>query len=392
MGRTPEFKVKSAGKKGWRLNIPASLSQSGKRQQIYRRTRELANAEAKVRRDNYKLYGEQKRDMSPGEADDAAEALILLKPFEVSLREAARYYVRQHDLKAKAPTLREAFKHSIKAKENILRPRSLKTLNQWLKCLPIELLDTNLVELEPLEITNALIDITSGLTRRESGLRVISSVIGDQLKLGTISQNPCRRVFLGIPKKEEEPVIYEVAELKTLLSACKNYPDGPDRNCAVCVVPFAFLAFAGVRPAELERLRWEEVSLENKNIRIGDAVSKTRKSRNIRLNPTLISWIETIPEVDRKGKVVPPRWIARAGRVRRETKLNAPKYQDALRHSYGSYKFAIDPNMDLLRADMGHSRKETFFNFYAKAVTPTAAKHYWEILPPPNQNPSLSAK
>ncbi len=43
------------------------------------------------------------------------------------------------------------------------------------------------------------------------------------------------------------------------------------------VTPFAILAFAGIRPAEVQRLTWDDIHLDQDNIRLGGRKTKTGK-------------------------------------------------------------------------------------------------------------------
>lgn len=381
MGRQIKFAVTKTAR-GWGVNVPPSISESGKRHQPYFPTREKANEFAKTLRDNHKAHGVQARTLTPGAAEDATTALGMLKAFSVSLTVAARFYVDQHDLRQKAPTMAEAWQMG-KALRGNLSKRYTESFKNWERRLPKDFAAKNIVDLEPSDISEALKAMTDGATAFRNGLRVISAILGDQVKEGTLKDNPCSRVSTPKVKNDDEVTIYTIKELQALFTACKDYDDGKDKNCSGCAVPFAFLAFAGIRPAELTRLRWDDVNLTNKFIRISGSIAKAGKTRNVRINPTLIGWIKTISENNRIGKIIPGRWLQKATRVRKEAGLDGRELQDALRHSYGSYKLAVEEDMNLLKADMGHQHWEVFFNHYHNALTPEQAAPYWKILPPP---------
>ena len=259
--------------------------------------------------------------------------------------------------------------------------RYFANLKSWERRLPAEFSTQNIVDISPSDISAALTAMTNGATAWKSGLRIISVVLGDALKQGTLKENPCSRVSVPKIKSDDEVTIYTVPQLQSLFAACKNYDDGKDRACSACAIPFAFLAFAGIRPTELTRLYWDDVNLTLGNIRLGGKVTKTGKTRNVRINPTLKAWIETIPEPQRSGRVIPGRWRFKASRVRREAGLDGRELQDALRHSYGSYKLATENDLDALNSDMGHQHCAVFFNHYHNALTQEQAAPYWEILP-----------
>jgi hypothetical protein len=164
------------------------------------------------------------------------------------------------------------------------------------------------------------------------------------------------------------------------------------RLCAGYAVPFAFMAFAGIRPEEITKLQWKHVSLELGNIRIGADVAKKLYRRNVRINPTLAAWIATVPENNRQGKVIPKSaadWNQKKAKVKAKAGIDGHEKQDALRHSFGSYMLATEGDLDALKQDMGHAHVAVFFNHYHKALTKAEALPYWQVLPPGAKLPKL---
>src|ERR1035437_3921183 len=113
MPKSPQFGYMKTPR-GWLVNVPASISESGNRERRYFTSRDLAKAEAQTLSEKYKKHGANAAIIPPGVAEDAVKALEILAGFEgVSLREAARFYKIHHDLRGKAPTLREAWATAI---------------------------------------------------------------------------------------------------------------------------------------------------------------------------------------------------------------------------------------------------------------------------------------
>ncbi len=381
MARIPKFTPVN-GSKGWRVNVPESLSDSGKRCQRFFPTRQEATDFAKTLKAGFKEFGTQARTLSPGAAEDALGAMEILKDLGVTLSQCAQFYVKQHDLRKNSPTLAKAWEKGLELRKS-LSPRHYQNLKGLQKRLPQNFKDQLVVEIDHSHISQVLTEITNGPSAWESGLRLISLILGDCVKDGTLKENPCKRVQIPKVRMNDEVKIYTVEELKALFAACRDYGDGLDRKCSECAVPFAFLAFAGIRPEELPRLYWKEVNLTNGYIRIGGGISKKGTTRNVRINETLRAWIESIPEDQREGKVVPGRWIQKATRVRKEAGLNGHALQDALRHSFASYGLAVEKDVNALKGDMGHKSWDVFFNHYHNAVTKEDAEPYWKILPLP---------
>jgi integrase len=381
MPRLPSFDYRKTPK-GWLVCIPGSVSDTGRFRRRYFDTRDKAKDECQRLREISKGIREKAPDIPPELAADAIRARDLLSDHDVTLSQAAAFYVAHHDKRGKAPVLSAAWDDAIKHRENH-RKRTLADFKAWRKALPDWFLAMNTHDITAKEITKALDQTTKGQTRWKAGLRYISAVFGDVVKTGAISANPVKSVHLKRnPETDDEVVTYTPDELRALFTACKDYPKGePDRLCAACAVPFAFMAFAGIRPEEITKLRWDNVSTELHNIRIGAAVAKKAYRRNVRIQPALAAWIETIPATNRAGKIVPPRWRYKAAKVRKKAGLDGRTMQDALRHSFGSYLLAVENDLDALKADMGHGHMAVYFEHYHKALTKKEALPYWQVLP-----------
>lgn len=382
MARTPKFAFKNTTQ-GWLVNTPAGISATGRRERCYFPTRDKAKEHAATLREKFIEHGANAAVITPSLSADATKAAGLLEKFHVTLTQAARFYVTHHDKRSKAPTLSDAWDTGLGHRKNH-RKRTISDLKAWKKSLPAWFMQMNCLDIAPADIRKALDETTSGPTRWKNGLRNISAMLGDVVKNGFIPENPAMSVQVArVAEREDDDVsTYSPDELKALFAACKDYPLGEaDRLCAGCTVPFAVMAFAGIRPVETGRLKWDHVSLELKNIRIGEGVAKKANRRNVRIQPALAAWLETVPEHKRKGKLAPPRWRYKAAKVRLKAGIDGREKQDALRHSFGTYLLATEGDLDKLKADMGHSHMAVFFNHYHKAATLAEALPYWQVLP-----------
>lgn len=368
--------------KGWLVNIPGSLSDTGRFRRRYFSTRDKAKAETQRLNEIQKGQRGKAADISTGAAEDAIKAQELLAGYNVTLAQAAYFYVAHHDKRAKAPTMRDAWKSAIAHRKNH-RKATLESYRKLEKKLPDWFMDMNCHDIGPDHIKKALDEYTPGATAWKNGRAYISSVMGDLVKLELIAENPTKKMMVARAEEtDDEVVIYTPAELKSLFAACIDYPiGGADRLCSECVAPFAFMAFAGIRPVEITKLKWENVSLELRNIRIGSTVAKKLYRRNVRINDTLAAWISTIPEDKRKGDIIPARWRYKAAKVRTTAGIDGREKQDALRHSFGTYTLAVENDLDMLKADMGHGTTAVYFDHYHKAVTKAEALPYWSVLP-----------
>ena len=379
MARIAKIKVQDT-EKGWLVNVPASCSNDGTRQRRYFKTRELASAFASTLRDKIKDHGVQSVTLPASLTMDALKAQTIMQRFEgVTLAQAALFYAKHHDEAAKCPTMAKAFAEAEERRAS-LSSAYLRDMGALKKRLPESFMAMNIFDITGKDITAALDHATGGATMWRNAFRTLRAILGDQVKSGTIKTNPCKNVHQPRTKRNAEVVIYSPEQVQAILTACVDYPDGDKRQCADCIAAFAILFFAGVRPVELTRLTWQNVNLESGFIRLSGDITKTGRTRNIPITATLRAWLETVPEGDREGKIVPEDWRGKSQRVKRETSICGRKYQDAARHTYGSFTVALE-GIDYVRATMGHGHTHTFEAHYNNALTIQQAREYVAIMP-----------
>ena len=152
-------------------------------------------------------------------------------------------------------------------------------------------------------------------------------------------------------------------------------------------------AFAGIRPEEIARLTWEEVSLEKGHVTITAAKSKTAQHRYVKILPCLEVWLRPlIGSGSIQGENFRRRYdetrrlagFALRGNQRRrhdEDKSLVPWPHDALRHSFASYHLAKFQNAPALALELGHQSNALIFSNYRRRVTEAEANEYFEVLP-----------
>jgi integrase len=144
---------------------------------------------------------------------------------------------------------------------------------------------------------------------------------------------------------------------------------------------FAIGAFAGLRPAELQRLHWEEIHWGSKLIEVKAAKSKTARRRFIKLRPNLEKWLR--PYRKHHGQICPPGLRNLELETRQRAKITDWP-ANALRHSFASYHLAHFKNAAELALEMGHTNQQMIFDHYRQLVRPREAARYWKICPPSN--------
>jgi integrase len=137
-------------------------------------------------------------------------------------------------------------------------------------------------------------------------------------------------------------------------------------------------AFAGLRPEEINKLRWEDIDFHECTIRVNASAAKTRKKRFAEVSDNLMEWLR--PYAGRVGRVAPPN----LQKLRRQTMKNAgidhwP--QDVLRHSFASAHYAAYKNPAHTALLLGHRDQNMLLTHYRDLMKPTDAKRYWTLVP-----------
>ncbi|NWK54967.1 tyrosine-type recombinase/integrase [Verrucomicrobiaceae bacterium N1E253] len=143
--------------------------------------------------------------------------------------------------------------------------------------------------------------------------------------------------------------------------------------------------FAGIRRAEIERLDWSEIDLDERLIEIKAAKAKTAQRRHVPIGDNLASWL--IPYKKHKGPVIKSHAIWRKGQqqAREDAKLESWPH-NAGRHSFASYHLAHHNDPGKLAMALGHPDPRLLYKHYHKLVTPKTAALYWSITPEEAKN------
>ena len=141
---------------------------------------------------------------------------------------------------------------------------------------------------------------------------------------------------------------------------------------------FAIGCFAGLRPEEIKRLKWQDIDLVKREIYVPPEVSKIGMDRNVPMSENLVQWLELIPEPARRGEIYWRR--AQFETVRRRAKLLSRWTHDVMRHSAASHLFAKTQNYEATLASMGHGL-QIFLRHYKRAVSQKQGEEYFDIRP-----------
>jgi integrase/recombinase XerD len=161
---------------------------------------------------------------------------------------------------------------------------------------------------------------------------------------------------------------FSVDEIERLLAAAP----------AELLPVLAIGAFAGLRPEEINKLRWEDLDFHEGTIRVNASAAKTRKKRFAEISDNLRMWLQPY------GGCVGPIAPRNLQKLRRAT-MKAAKIEkwppDVLRHSFASAHYAFHRDPARTAVMMGHRDQNMLLTHYRDLMKPSDATNYWQIAP-----------
>ena len=136
--------------------------------------------------------------------------------------------------------------------------------------------------------------------------------------------------------------------------------------------------FAGLRAAEIERLEWSAVDIEERAITVSGTISKTGSRRVVTMSENLAAWLN--PYAGRTGRVCPLGLRRRIEDDRERAEMLEGWSENLCRHSFGSYRLAEIGDVGRVATEMGNS-PNVVHKHYKRLVKPRDAKAFWGIKP-----------
>lgn len=161
--------------------------------------------------------------------------------------------------------------------------------------------------------------------------------------------------------------------------------------------------FGGLRPAEIQRLDWSAVDLEEGTVIVAGKQAKTRRRRVVDLSGNAVEWLNTLKREQQTGPICGRYWDARWRMFRRSlgwavgsgergiTETLRPGDREwgrqgewphnALRHTYASMHYAMWQDEAKLQAQMGHESAAMLHRHYRALKTRKEAERFWALRP-----------
>ena len=363
----------------WVVNVPASLSPTGKRQRHFFATRQQAEVECELLKTRKFNFGHSLSSLSPAQI---AEAVACYERLErgapgLSLSHAVTESLALYQARNASVLTGLLFDKFVESKGEVSARYRQELASTFRRLNSLHHILASDVTANEIEV--ALIEFPPA--HRNAALRYLRAAFNFGIRSGWLKESPIKSLeFTKIVRDAVEIIPPSTVE-KLLGDALAN---------DVGLLPFLVLSFyAGVRPdGELQKLIWSDIDLraEEHHVAIRPTVAKKRRKRWIDLSDNAIAWLGEYRARGGKtdGFIVP----FSASTLRRKRRRNARAVgldtwpQQGARHTYCSAWLRQHGDINKLVLQAGHESPTVLWNHYYQAMSPEDAAAFWNIFPP----------
>lgn len=352
---------------------------------------------------------------TPKEAAVVNAAVDILHPLDIGLAEAARQVATAKKILGGFGTIEEAARLLVAERQRQQIPRKLfgevvkefleeikppaRSYRHWSDCsgrlsLAAEKFATvPIMDVRTIDLENHL-NCIKRRVRTKTGMRTLP---GPGKKATGRNRNNYRGVFCNLlsfaqrlgylprnieteaehlreaPDRDANVEIYQAEEIQAILDGL------PDKW-----IPFAAIgAFAGCRGAEIHRLDWTDVDLEERHITVESSKSKTGKRRVVPISDNLYAYLA--PYAQKSGWVC-PHYSHDSTLAQEFTKawekagIKVEKIDNGFRHSYASFRIEEVKSLPQVAWEMNTSERKLRDN-YLELVSAKKLLKWKEIMP-----------
>ena len=372
-------KTNPSGSIAYRVDIAATLT-GGLREQRQFPTLEEAREHSRKRHSEVTRLGHDAFLLTSSQRNDAVRAFEVLKPFKLTLEEAAKLAVSQLPTN-RAPIsvaeLRLLFLAAPGRRKSQLlqrRPLTLHNLEWRTNRFTREHGERPLLEIS----TNTVAQWLSSLGKQSpvslnNYRRTLHAMFGFAVAEGYCVTNPVAKIPLfEVPDRTPSILTVETATRLIAVAA--------ETDAKLGLLGYVTLGlFAGLRAAEIQRLDWSAVNWERRMVTVDSSIAKTGSIRNVPLAPSALVWLKL--RAVHSGRVAPRNINHRLRRLRFMAGIE--KWDgNELRHSFASYHFDLHQNAPMTAAQLGHSSGcQLLFEHYRSLVPLGDGQRFFAIAP-----------
>jgi integrase len=371
-----QFKITSAAHRKKKYLVTGHTL--GKRIRAFFRTKLEAEIFAERRNIELQRFGGELSDMPAALRAEAITCSQRLAPFGMTITKVTDIWLGHKDWRAKSVLVWDALVEYFAELDRQLaageiRKRHHEDLKATAKKLLADFAKFHVCDLRADVLNKWLISQPVSATTRNNIRLRLSKFFKYARKKLWIEESPIGEVDKAKIQRTKEPCIYTPEQASSILLHA-------DHN----LVPFfAIGLFAGLRTSEIERLDWNNVDFRKRHIKIAAANTKTAQKRFVPMSDNLVAWLA--PYAQAQGQVAPHCDEGRRKQVRERAGIPAKGMANAARHSYCSYKFAVNKELGECAKAAGNS-PTVFLANYNHLVEESEGERYFAIFPQDTQN------
>lgn len=202
---------------------------------------------------------------------------------------------------------------------------------------------------------------------------IMSVVFSTAIRNGWCDENPISKVE-KVPIKEQRTAILTADEIKKLNTTARYY------NGGLCHAAVGLMLYAGIRPHEVSRLKWQDIDFTGKSVIILPKHSKTGGARKVTIYTPLMNILRRNRR-DNQENICPPNWRKHWQAIRKAAGWSDkhPWRQDSLRHTYASYHLQYFKNYQELQWEIGHRDSNLLRTRYVDMRGVHNPSQFWQI-------------
>ena len=335
--------------------------------------------------------GEDFFSLSDDERREVAVALPMLREHGISLDEAIRFAVKHLRPEGRTKTVTDIVAELTASKEQRhlrgdLRERGYRDFRLRADRFSESFQDRVAADVTGSDIKAWLISLGLGVRSNKNYLSVVGEVFKLAAQRRYVAFSPLdeltdidRKELCGRSDDGKEPSILTPSEAERLLVAASTHPELEMLGAVTLAL------FCGLRTEEIKRLDWDAVKLSESPaiVTIGSKIAKKRRIRHVEIPANAVRWLLLVS--NRSGSVSSNlHFNDHQKRFKKLLGLAGFKTWEAnaMRHSFGSYHYAVHGNALETARLLGHKASDQIlFDHYRALATKKQGAAYCSIQP-----------
>lgn len=321
-----------------------------------------------------KKLDQDKYSLSTRQTNDALNASILLSKanVQVSFTDLARYYL--DNAFEGVVTVQQAVDEYLEKSKMRITKDTYGNYKRYMDKFAAAFAEKKVAAIKRLDVMDFLSHWLDKPQTWVNVQRCVSKFFNECIKYGYCSSNPSTN--LDAPRNAKTPLREFVTP-----DDCLKLMRLAEQRDESTVLYLALGLFGGLRPSEVSRIDEQHINLKTGYLHITAEITKTHsfKERTFKMSPTLVAWLK---KYYTGGKPIRSTYVRamekRMNKLFKDAGIH--KGKDILRHSFGTYQFALTGNSAETASMMGHA--EAVGNkYYRGRVTKEDAEAFFAVLP-----------